>query len=132
MAARHPATQLSLRWAESNGYDLVEVVERKVPSVPGRPMTTRDLFNIGDILCVRADPAETLILQTTSAGGFYDRKTRLINNPATRILLRAGWRVMLHGWSQKAPRARWELKKKLELVLPADLDTATTEEATGT
>ena len=39
-----------------------------------------------------------------------DSGARLVELGAAGLLYAAGWRIEVHGWAQKKPRARWECR----------------------
>lgn len=59
----------------------------------------KDLFGFGDILAVK--PGEFLIVQTTAASGQAARRSKIIALPEAGQWLRAGGRIMVHGWRKK-------------------------------
>ena len=84
----------------------VEVVERYSP----HSRRTRDLYNFLDVLAV--GHGQTVGIQVTSRGNMASRRRKMMEeNPETfDRLLKAGWRLEVHGWDQPdGPRTRWRL-----------------------
>lgn len=105
-------TQLSLRHLRGQGWPLVEVVERWNPHARIR----QDLFGLLDIVAVDGDGvwATTLGVQTTSASNVSARVRKLRDAEATRVLLGAGWALIVHGWAKKG--GRWVLAREVEIT----------------
>ena len=85
------------------GY-LAAVVESWVP-IPGRKVR-RDLWGIGDVLAVHPRDGVTLLVQCTSGDHTAHRAAKVCGTAAAAVLLRAGWRIEVWGWVQRA--GRWE------------------------
>ena len=96
-------TQLSLRKLREEGWTC-QIVEVWNPHVRIR----QDLFGFIDIVALR--PGETLAVQTTSRGGMSARLKKIADHPNLPAVREAGWRIEVHGWTQKKPRAPWECR----------------------
>jgi hypothetical protein len=101
-------TQLSLRWLREHGY-LAEVVEHYSSFDRKR----HDLWGFVDILAIRRN--EVLAVQTTTASHVSDRMKKIADSPYVGLVREAGIGIAVHGWSQKAPRARWTLTRNENL-----------------
>lgn len=101
-------TTLTLRHLRAEGWT-VEVVERWNPHARIR----QDLFGFIDLLAIRGN--ETLAVQTTSATNAAARLNKIVAHENARAVLRAGWRIEVHGW--KKVRGKWALayNKRVEL-----------------
>ena len=86
-------TQRSLALLRQQGY-LCEVVERWNPWAKVR----QDLFGIGDILAIK--DRETLLVQTTSRSNVNARVKKISESEVLPAILRAGWRIQVHGWGE--------------------------------
>lgn len=86
-----------------DGY-LVAVVEKWNPWTK----TRHDLYGIGDLLAIRDD--ETLLVQATSKANVSHRIVKIHANAFLPRLLRAGWRVEVHGWAKAARTGRFECR----------------------
>lgn len=94
-----------LKALRDDGY-AAEVVERWDAFSRRR----HDLFNIIDILAI--GHGETVAIQVTSRDNMSSRRNKMRASPELREMLRAGWRVELHGYDK--PAHRW--RKKVETV----------------
>jgi hypothetical protein len=100
------ATSLTARskWAlEGDGY-IVAIVEHY------NSFTKRkhDLFGCIDILAIGA--GDTIAVQTTSKSNMAARRHKIQDSDAYPEMVRAGWRVILHGWYKEGNR--WKLKEE--------------------
>ena len=96
-------TTLSLKALRDAGY-VAAVVEHFNPHKRIR----QDLFGFIDILAIR--PGETLAVQTTSRSNMAARVRKIAEHDNVAAVREAGWRIEVHGWAQKKPRARWECR----------------------
>jgi hypothetical protein len=87
---------------KAEGFALVETVERWCSFA----RVKHDLFTIIDVLAVGA--GETLAVQVTSRDNMSSRRKKIYESPAFPELVRAGWRIELHGWSKE--KNRWQVK----------------------
>ena len=94
-------TQLTLRHLRET-YPLVQVVEHWNPFARRRI----DLFGIIDVVAVGAD---IVAVQTTSAGNVSARVKKIAESDALPTLLKAGIRVIVHGWAKR--KGRWQLRE---------------------
>lgn len=94
-------TQRSLALLREQGY-LCEIVERWNPWAKIR----QDLFGIGDILAIKDN--ETLMVQTTSRSNVNARVKKISESEVLPVILRAGWRVQVHGWGELV--SGWDCK----------------------
>lgn len=97
-------TARSLKLLRERGYR-AEVVEKRLP-IPGK-YVTRDLFNIGDILAIRA--GEVLLVQTTSGSNVAARIAKIAAADATPDVRAAGIAIHVHGWRKL--KAGWECRE---------------------
>ena len=96
-------TTLSLKALRDAGYT-VAIVEHFNPHMRIR----QDLFGFIDMLAIR--PGETLGVQTTSPSNMAGWGRKIADHPNVAAVREAGWRIEVHGWAQKKPRARWECR----------------------
>lgn len=96
-------TTLSLASLREAGY-VAAVVEHWNPHARIR----QDLFGFIDIIAIK--PGETLAVQTTSRGNMSSRLRKIADHPNLPAVREAGWRIEVHGWAQKKPRAPWECR----------------------
>ena len=96
-------TQLSLRKLREEGWTC-QITEVWNPHMRIR----QDLFGFIDILAIR--PGETLAVQTTSRSNMAARVRKIADHANVAAVREAGWRIEVHGWAQKKPRARWECR----------------------
>lgn len=96
-------TTLSLKALRDAGY-VAAVVEHFNPHKRIR----QDLFGFIDIIAIR--PGETLAVQTTSRSNMAARVRKIADHANVAAVREAGWRIEVHGWAQKKPRARWECR----------------------
>jgi len=102
-------TRLSLDYLRGLGY-VVDVVERWVPGTAGGPRVRRDLFGILDLVALRGD--ETLGVQTTTRSQISGHARKIAESEHVGALREAGWRLVIHGWSQPGgPRTRYALEE---------------------
>jgi hypothetical protein len=97
-------TELSLRHLRADGWT-AQVVETWNP----HSRTRKDLFDVIDIIAVRGDV--TLGVQATSAKNVSARIHKIADAPHIGAIRDAGWRVVVHGWGQKAKGARYTLRE---------------------
>ena len=95
-------TQRSLAHLRKS-FTVVDVVERWIP--PAR--IRRDFAGIADIIA--CDPG-VLACQTTSGSNFAARVKKIAESEHLPALLRAGVRVVVHGWTKRA-NGRYELRE---------------------
>jgi hypothetical protein len=98
-------TQRSLALLRSEGWT-AQVVEQTIRG-PGITFK-RDLWGIGDILCLR--DGETLLVQTTSGSHFTDRLAKIGDCEHLPEIRKAGWRIELHGWRKL--KGRWACRRE--------------------
>lgn len=89
--------QLSLAEMRSRGYELVEVVEHRIPHT----FITRDLWGIADLVCVGGPNDEIVAVQVTSDSNVASRRTKIVDSDAIQVLRRVGIRFLLHGWKKR-------------------------------
>lgn len=110
--AKVTPTQRSLKYLRSQGY-LCAVVERRVPYI----RCTQDLWGIGDILAVKGDPPDRVLVQCTTGANLSHRIRKIMANERLSTITASGIRVEVHGWRRlKVKRGgkayRWELDKR--------------------
>jgi hypothetical protein len=103
---RTQPTERSMKYLRDNGYPLVAVVEKWIPHIKQR----KDLFGIIDILAV--NDAGVLAVQATGGdgGNVAARVAKIAESDALPLLLRIGWRIVVHGWRKNA-NGRWTLRE---------------------
>ena len=89
----------------ARGFELVDVVERFNSFTKQR----KDLFGIGDILCVGMG-LPTTIVQATSGSNVSARVRKITEHDSLPVLQRAGIKVYVHGWRKNA-KGRYELRE---------------------
>lgn len=89
--------QLTLAEMRDRGYELVDIVERRIP----RCFITKDLWGIADVVCVGGPNDEIVAVQTTSAKNIAARRTKVLESDAIVVLRRVGIRFLLHGWKKR-------------------------------
>lgn len=102
-------TQLSLRHLRSEGWPLVDVVEKW----NAHTRRHNDLWGIADIVAV--GPRGVLAVQTTTASNVSARLRKIADAPSLPHLREAGVAIHVHGWAQKRKGARWELKREVDV-----------------
>lgn len=85
-------------------YPLVDIVERRMPHA----FVTHDMFGIIDLVAV--SESEIVAVQTTSSANLAARVAKVAESAALPILLKAGIRVIVHGW-RKSAAGRWILRE---------------------
>lgn len=95
----------SLAEMRSRGFELVDVVEHFNFFTKRR----KDLFGIGDILCVSPDKPTTIV-QATSGDHVSHRVEKITESDVLPILQRAGVKVLVHGWRKNA-KGRYVLRE---------------------
>lgn len=88
---RTPTVRLTLAELHKQGW-LAEVVEKRLP----RLNISKDLFGFLDILAIK--DGCTLGVQVTSGSNVGSHVKKITSAPALGMVLKAGWRVELHGW----------------------------------
>lgn len=63
-----------------------------------------DLFGFIDVLAISDE--QTLGIQTTSGDNVSHRVEKIVTLPAAAAWLRAGNRIVVHGWSKRGPRGQ--------------------------
>lgn len=96
-------TELTLAHLRRDGW-LVAVVEKWNPHARIR----QDLFGFIDLIAIRG--AETMAVQACAWGDIAKRARKIADSPHVAAVREAGWTIMVAGWKQKAPRARYESK----------------------
>jgi hypothetical protein len=98
-------TARSLEHLRKLGFPLVQVVERWNMHAKVRI----DLFGIIDIVAIDLD-GETFGIQATSGDNVASRVTKIAESDALPTCLKAGWRIVVHGWRKNAA-GRWVLRE---------------------
>jgi hypothetical protein len=86
---------------EGDGYK-VAIVEH----YNGFTKRKHDLFGCIDILAIGA--GETIAVQVTSKSNMSSRRHKIQDSDAYPEMVRAGWRVQIHGWHKEGNR--WQCK----------------------
>ena len=81
----------------TKGLELLDVELGKSHALSGG--VRKDLFGFGDIFAVKE--GDFLIVQTTAASGQAARRSKIIALPEAGTWLRAGGRIVVHGWRKK-------------------------------
>jgi hypothetical protein len=68
-----------------------------------------DLFGIIDIVAIDAT-GETYGIQATSNDNLSKRVDKITESDSLPICLKAGWRIVVHGWRKNAA-GRWTLRE---------------------
>ena len=89
--AKSSPTQRSLAYVRDQGYR-AEVVEKWNPHARVR----QDLFTVIDIVAL--GNGETLGVQTTTKANMNARVKKIVDCEAYPDLIRAGWKIIVHGW----------------------------------
>jgi hypothetical protein len=112
-----PLTQRTLRALRVDGW-MVQVVEKWIPA-PSHPAggVRKDLWGFGDVLAIKGDV--TLLVQTCRAADVATRLAKIRETTvrigdgddaredlALPLVLRAGWRVEIHGWAKPTKTLR--------------------------
>lgn len=87
---------------KAEGFSLVQTVE----TWNSFARVKNDLFGIIDVLAVAG--GETLAVQVTSRDNMSSRRKKITESEAFPELVKAGWRVELHGWWKE--KNRWQVK----------------------
>jgi hypothetical protein len=103
--AKKSPTSRSLEYLRKCGYPLVQVVERWNMHARVRI----DLFGIIDIVAIDCE-GETFGIQATSGDNVAARVTKIAESDALAVCLKAGWRIVVHGWRKNAA-GRWTLRE---------------------
>lgn len=101
------ATQRSARLMRSEGWRVAFVEQ----TIRARAIVfKRDLFGIGDLLCVRL--RKTRIIQTTiGMQNFHARVRKIRREKAFKALKFANWQIEVHAWRLLKRTRRWEVKR---------------------
>jgi hypothetical protein len=86
------------------GYPLVQVVEHWNPHARIR----QDLFGIIDVLAVC--DSDIVAVQATSRDNVSGRVAKMAESDALPVLLKAGIRVIVHGWGKNS-KGKWILRE---------------------
>lgn len=95
--------QRSIAWLKSNGYELVQKVEKWNHFAHVR----QDLWG-GDILAIRRSPPTTMLVQVTDGDGNAEHIRKLEAMPSTGLLKSAGWSLQVHAWRKLKKSRKWE------------------------
>ena len=74
-----------------------------------------DLFGFIDLVAIREDSPGVLGVQTTSVSNISARVEKIFSNPITKIWLKAGNRLEVHGWGKHGARGKrklWDLTRR--------------------
>ncbi len=97
-------TQRTLEEMRNRGFPLVQVVEHWNPHARIR----QDLYGIIDVLAV--SELDIYAIQATSGDHVSERVAKMAESEALPILIKAGIRVVVHGWRKNAA-GRWVLRE---------------------
>ncbi len=115
--SKQSPTSRSLQEMRKRGCELVQVVEHYNSFCKIRV----DLFTIVDILCVKG--GKTIAVQSTSGDNVSKRVDKMKASKALPFLQKAGWIILVHGWSKKGPRG----KRKIWTLREVNLSKATSD-----
>jgi len=111
-------TQRTLQLLRNQGYT-AQVVERYCAHSRRRI----DLFGVIDVLAVSSDIQGTLGVQTTSGSNVSSRLDKIRGSKEVRTWLRAGNRLVIHGWKKYKKPENGKFWRCRELVIGLeDLD----------
>ncbi len=65
-----------------------------------------DLFGFGDILCFKKDESGVIAIQATSSPNISARLKKISENKYVDDWLRAGNRLIVHGWALRGERGK--------------------------
>jgi hypothetical protein len=102
-------TQRSIAELKKRGF-LPYIVERWNPFAHIR----QDLYGFIDIVGIKDDHHGVLAVQTTSGPHVAERIAKINAIPAAQTWLKAGNRIVVHGWRKvgsKGKRKLWELRE---------------------
>jgi len=95
-------TQRSIAYLKKNGH-LPWIVEKWNPHAKVR----QDMYGWVDIVAVSAEVPGVLGVQTTTKHNMQARLHKALGNKALVAWIKAGGRLVIHGWQKK--RGRWEV-----------------------
>ena len=95
--------QRSIAWLKSNGYELVQKVEKWNHFAHCR----QDLWG-GDLLAISVNPPMTVLIQVTDGDGNAEHVRNLQALESTQTLKLAGWKIFVHAWRKLKKSRRWE------------------------
>ena len=98
-------TQRSKALMEERGYT-VEIVEKWIPGANIR----KDFLGFGDLLCMRADPPDVVLVQTTSDSNLASRVNKITESVHLALVRALGWGVHVHGWGKR--KNRWQVRER--------------------
>ena len=99
-------TSRSLELLRAEGW-IPWVVERWIPGANKRV----DLFNFGDLFCIR--DGQSLIVQTTSASNVSSRIRKITDSPFLAEVRKANIWIEVHGWGKR--KGRWACVRREDL-----------------
>ena len=95
---------------KDEGY-IIGVVERFIKA--GRFGIRKDLFGFIDLIGCKPSQVGAVGIQTTSGSNFSSHIHKILDNDEVlqnaRTWVKAGNRILLHGWSKKGPRGKRKL-----------------------
>jgi hypothetical protein len=106
-------TSRTLALLRGEGFH-ADVVERHLPHC----FTTLDLFNVFDIVAIRADVVGVVGVQCTSSSNHASRVKKLLASEVLAVWLRAGNTALVISWTQ---RQRHWLARRQEITI-ADIN----------
>ena len=98
-------TARTLKLLRKQGWTAA-VVEKWNPHVKVR----QDLFGFADVIAFDADNGQFLLVQSTSGSNFSSRWKKVCENENAQLWLKAGGRIVVHGW-RKAANGRYECRE---------------------
>lgn len=94
----------SLKHLRDLGY-IAEIVEKTIP----RMFIKKDFIGCIDIIAFHAELGHTIGVQVTSSDHFANRHAKILAEPRAEKWLRAGNRIIVHGWSKKGKAGKRKL-----------------------
>ena len=102
-------TQRSTKYLRDQGF-----IVAKVEKWNQYAMVRQDVFGFGDLLIAKEGYGIALV-QTTSRSNLNARMVKAREIPEFDLWLRAGGKVLFHGWSRRGPRGKrktWQVEER--------------------
>jgi len=87
-------TQRSLKHLRDNGWH-----PEKVEWWNSFTHRRNDLFGFADLLAIK-EGETPLLIQITTGSNLAARRTKVYENPLSPLVLKSGFRILLHGWAK--------------------------------
>lgn len=108
-------TQRSLKHLRDQGY-LCGITEHWNSFIKRR----QDLFGFIDIVAISPTESGVLAIQTTSGSNVSARLNKILENEYSQAWLKAGNRIVIHGWAKRGPRGKRKVWTVRELEVKTD------------